>query len=89
MDTFMGINIITSDLISARAPKIQLKSNVTVTYEFRSDFNNWLANRFGDKEVFYMADGKGVITHPNNLQELRRQIALMNNNYHPNHGRNV
>ena len=52
--TYSGYRVVESPL--CREPKLRLSFDVDVSDAFRSEFNAWLLERFGDREVVYVID---------------------------------
>jgi hypothetical protein len=73
-ETLFGIKLAVSPLIPERSPKIQLDHNVVVTDRFRAEMNAWLLEFFGETKPFYMLAGDTIVTHPNNMDWLKREI---------------
>lgn len=54
--TIMGVPILTNKYMPVCEPKMQLSKDVSVSYNFRSEFNAWLKEYFGEAPVIYQID---------------------------------
>lgn len=68
-----GISVISSPLIPPRQPILELRSDVPCTEEFRSSFNKWLLDTFGETSYVYMI-GDRILLNPQHLVMLRNSI---------------
>lgn len=78
---FGGVRVIESPLISP-VPKIQISPQFQwCTPEFRAEYDKWLLDRFGTKQVAYMFSGPLKDTFavgPGGMDVIRRAIKLEN-----------
>jgi len=62
---FNGIDVIGSDLMPDKQPKIRLSNKVTVSHEFRVKCDAFYLRLFGEKSVAYMVNGKIIMSAKN------------------------
>lgn len=81
IDTIRGIPVMFNSLMPAKEGKLKLNNKVIVSDGFRRDYNSWL-EQFGtvpliyvmDKGVMGVGNGKVIITHPSNREEIMRAM---------------
>jgi hypothetical protein len=73
---FGGIDLVVNKHLPEKMPVLELSYNVSVSDEFRAEFNSWLLEMFGKKSVAYIVDmsmlgGKKIIVmNPSNIARL-------------------
>ena len=61
MITFSGFKVVVSPLVQP-VPAVQLSHDFNaVSPEFKAEFNAWLLERFGWKDVFYIVNGALIV----------------------------
>lgn len=73
MNAFEGLRIISHPLLdSMRVAKLKLSPTVPVSDKFRSEFDAWLLDQFGDSAVaIIIPDQNQVYMSPNQFEILR------------------
>jgi hypothetical protein len=69
----LGMGVFLDRNIPEFASRMTLSETVTVSDEFRVDFQAWLDDFFGRERVWYIMDGK-LYCHPNNYDYLKREL---------------
>ena len=69
-----GVKVTTSAVVPEFTSVEKLSEGVTVSDEFRNDFNEWLDNFFGRERAFFKFDETGYFMHPNNFKYLVKAI---------------
>ncbi len=70
-----GMRVVVSPLITP-VPKIQIRADFKwCSDEFRANFNQWLLDEFGTKEVAYMISGGTIVISPCMANVLRIDTA--------------
>ena len=79
MNTLFGMKVIQSEHLP-RDARLELSDKVTVSPEFRAEYNAWLRERFGTKErnVAYMMSGPFgdfIVGSPLMMDTLRKRAV--------------
>lgn len=72
IENIAGMRIISSPVLPAKVPKLMLHPDVVVSEEFRASMNQWLLDMFGERPAVFMLNDQTIITHPSNVDALRR-----------------
>ena len=49
----LGLRVMESELVPPTAPKVQLNPELNLSKKFRTEYNAWLRERFGEEPVVY------------------------------------
>lgn len=68
-----GIEIVSSPHLPALSPVLKLSDNISLTDNFRKDFDKYLLDLFGEKP-FIISIGRKLYAHPVVINYIKKEI---------------